>query len=79
MSIEEVQERYREALELIDAKRYKEAADILGRCMRILERIAEKSHGAEMLKAVTMLRNIGKLHAQLSRRIINHSEKTNNH
>jgi len=66
MDLKEIEEKYSMALRLIDEGQEKEALVILNRCMRALERYICNASGPQRIKALILLRNVGKIQTQIS-------------
>jgi len=66
MDLKEIEEKYSMALRLIDEGQEKEALVILNRCMRALERYIRNASGPQRIKALILLRNVGKIQTQIS-------------
>jgi len=66
MELEDIEKMFNEAIELAKKGREKDAITLMGRCMRLLERYIQSAVGAKRVRAIMLLRNIGKMHTELS-------------
>ena len=55
---------------LIRNGKYREAITILNRCMRRLEKFAEKAKGADRLRAIALMKALGQIQTELSEKQI---------
>ncbi len=71
MDLGEIEEKYNTALKLVSEGNEREALMIINRCMRALEKYIQGASGVERIKAVMLLRNLGKIQTELSNRQFN--------
>ena len=64
--LDEIEKKFQEAIKLANNGKEKKAIVIMSRCMRALERYIGRSHGADRIRAIILLRKIGKIHTELS-------------
>ncbi len=66
--LDDVEREFNNALKLAEEGREKEAIVIMSRCMRRLERYISEAGGRERIRAIILLRQIGRKHTELSER-----------
>ena len=66
--LEDIKKEFDNALKLADEGKEKEAILIMSRCMRKLENYIKEAKGKNRIRAIVLLRQIGKKHTELSER-----------
>jgi len=75
-TLEDIQREFDNALKLADEGKAKEAILIMSRCMRKLERYIKEAKGRSRIRAIVLLRQIGKKHTELSERYFHPTEES---